>query len=163
MPDGNTPVAVVSKANLKNVLRGATVTAASWGTAPTNLSNATDGNPNTATGAGTTTTTGAGLIGYIWVDRGAGNTDPIMIDLDLLYSSASGSVKCFIDTSTDGTTPISAGNQTIMEPQISTTPVGAVITPKTIKTRYFRLFFYASAAAKCDITINEIKGYKMLG
>jgi len=52
----------------QNIARGIVPTATGWDTPPSNLENATDGDPTTATGVGSTTLGGGGYIGTIEID-----------------------------------------------------------------------------------------------
>ncbi len=71
----------------QNIARGITPTASGWDTPPSNLENATDGDPDTATGIGSTTLGGAGHLGTIKIDLGCVKPVFVMIRLSA-YSDA---------------------------------------------------------------------------
>lgn len=83
----------------KNLLKDITPVATSWGTAPTNLNNITDGDITTASGTGFKTTTASGAVGAIIYDLGSVKT--VILQAKMGIWTSSGSIAAFIKSSDD--------------------------------------------------------------
>ncbi len=67
----------------RNIALGITPTASNWGTAPSNLENATDGDVNTSTGVGVTTTAGSAAVGKLSISF----SEPKLLAVSLIHRS----------------------------------------------------------------------------
>lgn len=135
-----------------------------WGTAPTSLSNTTDGNPTTSTGTGSKTITTAGEVyGNIIFDRGANWSGPITVGARVALWSTDSTVAVTILESSDGSTfPANA----VKVAQRTATTEGTHINTGTmiVTTRYFKLSFSAvttDGSTTCYAIIDEVYGWQM--
>lgn len=143
---------------LRNIARGILPTVSTWDTNPTNLANATDGNPTTATGAGSKVLGGAGTVGYITLDLG--RLTNIIFGAKIGQSTTASTVSCYSEWSTDnstwmiGNTPASTGSGT---EYIDNT------LPMVCYAQYIRFRFRCNSASTVSCKIYEIFAYDLGG
>ena len=151
------------KMNLKlesspdNALRGILGVASGWGTDPTNLANATDGDIDTVTGTGNKIMAGAGTCGYIKFDLGSVKT--ALVGGKIAIWSTAGTIYMYIDQSVDDITWYLSGQpvlgRVVADENIAPPP------PVLVTMRYFRLRFYVNAASTIYAKIYEVMAWEL--
>jgi len=137
----------------QNIARGITPTASGWDTSPSDLENATDGDPTTATGVGSTTTTGAGTVGYIYFDFGR-NVNVICYLLRRSWSDTN-DFSIIPYSSIDGATYRRSGIE-IRTGWYNADP--GIAMPSGVFShygRYLKLYCYANGAGTHSLVIHE--------
>ena len=146
----------------KNILRGivpsVNFTYGTGITVPTNLSNATDGNPSTVCGTGTATISGTGTVGMYIFDLGSINTVLFSAKLGL-WSSTNG-MSVYIDMSPDNTNWYQ--NSTNVG-SFGWTAEGVIslLTVVGIGIRYIRIRITSGASATHNINLYEATEHAM--
>lgn len=160
MSGANSPVVTTSRAKSRNVLKGIVPTYEAFGvTAPTNLKNATDGDETNPCGTGVGTAS-SNTIGFFKFDRGAGNTYPILVDMNAGVWSNSGGIWAVCAGSPDGNNYFPGGFR-MMANVVATSEIKGDISPVIIHTRYFRILFGTSdSSVTGNITLYEVAGYQ---
>lgn len=148
-----------SRSKPRNVLLGITPTQDTFTTPPSNLSNITDGNPDTTTGTGTKTLSGGAVVGQLFLD--VGSTKKIILTMKADIWSSANHVTGWVDFSTDGNTyksnglPIIDSNYNTQENSIKTS------LAQYVQSRYIRIRFYAHGACDASVKIYDISGYEV--
>lgn len=147
-----------------NLLRGVVPTTdffgGTGGQVPTNLANATDGDPTTSTGEGIGVTTGATTVGIFIFDRGAANTNnPITIHTKIGAWVSTSSMDIYIASSTDGTNFYNSIQLTGPNHITNTTEQIATVLPADVYTRYFRIILVANGALTGHAKLYTVNGY----
>jgi len=137
----------------QNIARGITPTTSDWDTPPSDLENATDGDPTTATGIGSTTTTGAGSVGTIYFDFGR-DVNVLCMLLRRSWSDSS-SYNTIPYSSIDGST-YRRGGVEISRAWYTSDP-GVAMPAKVFSHygRYLKLYCYANGAGTHSLVIHE--------
>jgi len=135
----------------KNRLRGITPTSSVFGTAPTTLSNVTDGDFSTVTGTGSTNAGGAGDYGILTFDMAASYT-VLMGGRVGLWAASSRVVEVFLESSDDNVTwRTNAGLVGLVNASAyMTSPAGEIIAdiaPVVLTGRYVRARFWVNGAS----------------
>jgi hypothetical protein len=166
--EADAQIALLNIANKnKDLLCGIVPTFDWFNTSPTNPQNATDGNEANPCGTGISIKGGAGTAGIIYFDRGAGNTSPILLDMNIGLSGNAGGVYASIYESDDIVhstydTMVFSNGSTIMETMIlAAAEVKVMINPVMIHSRFIKILFTASGALTLNNTIYEIMGYSL--
>lgn len=146
---------------LPNSLVGATVTAAGFDTPPANLEKATNGNVSDPCGEGSTVKEAAGSCGKLIVDRGAGNTFPILIYPILGLHTSTGSMKAFLEVGDSAGSYLTNGNMGLCPSITAESETFAPIQPPVVKNRYFQILLYSNAAQTAYVKPYEILGLKI--
>lgn len=132
-----------------NRLRGITPTATVWDTAPTTLSNTTDGNYATVTGTGSKNMGAAGDYGILVFDMGAVYT--VLVGARAALYSAAGVTDLFIEGSDNNVTwRGNTGFVGAVNASVYITKTTAIVTdvqPVLLNARYIRLRCHVNAAA----------------
>jgi len=133
---------------------GITPTVAGFGTDPTNLGNVTDNDWTTVTGTGSTTLGAGGDIGYLNFDLGAVRT--VLVNAKVGVWRDAGTMNLYWYWSTDGIAWKHTNHVVIGS---TTSAVEEIIWPLLgmLRTRYFRLRFYLSAAGTGNVKIYEVQ------
>lgn len=153
-----TGIITKSRSKPRNVLRGILgIADATWGVAPTNLANVTDGNKDTVSGTGTKTLSGSGNIGYITFDLGSIKT--VLIGGKIGVWSTANGITAYLQVSDDGNTYRTT--TIIISGSTSTSEIIVDCVPAIISTRYIKLRFYGSGAMDANIKLYEFRGWDL--
>jgi len=151
------------KMNLKlesspdNILKGLLGVAADWGTDPTDLENATDGDLAIVTGTGVTIKGAGGTYGTLTFDLGSIKT-VLLSGRFGLWSTAS-TTRILAESSDDNITYRSDWTNLC---DITTTAEKVIDSKATILTgRYARIKFHVNAAATANAKIYEVMAWKL--
>lgn len=143
---------------LKIAAQGIPPTVSGWDTDPTNLNNATDGDPDTVTGTGSTTLGGSGTFGYVELDLG--QDGPYVVGAKIGKWSTTASTWVVLNTKADGTNwSIAAWN--FIESVAKTTEYVTNSLMGFSTSRYLQFRFYINGAATAYAKIYEIYAYKL--
>jgi len=141
----------------QNIALGLTPTQDTFGSAPTTLTNMTDGDVATVTGVGTKSATG--LIGRIFLDLG-GVVSTLLSAKVGMYAST-GNMDAYWIESADGVTwtyaqPITSTTNQSAGTVTYTTEIAKKLTPIVLTSRYVGIAFVSSGAA----APGSVKGYE---
>ncbi len=143
---------------LNNILKGKLGVASGWGTAPTNLENATDGNVDTVTGEGSTVLAAAGYYGNVTFDLGIRKN--VMVSAWVGTRSTAGTISVYLAHSPDNTTWYQnyyGMAQTLNTPEQITSP-----NMQFVSDRYIRLRFYVNAACTAYARLYEVAAWELV-
>jgi len=151
------------KMNLKlesspdNALRGILGVASGWGTDPTNLANATDGDIDTVTGTGEKVMGGSGNYGIITFDLGSVKT--VMVGGRFGLWGTAGTQYIFPETSDDNITWHSAWYEMIRRAAVAEQISESYFM--FMAGRYIRLRFYTNIASTAYAKIYEVMAWEL--
>ncbi len=142
---------------LTNAAWGCTISASNWGTAPSNLNNAIDGDPSTVTGTGSKTTAGSATVGN--VDLDFGEEGVYLISAKIGIWTDAGILYVYPYSKPDGSNWQHPG------PHIAQSGSGTErvmnIYAFIASGQHFRLNFWVSAAATANVKIYQIWAYRL--
>lgn len=149
----------VVEGSLTNLLEDVLGVASLWDTDPSNLINATDGEPSNPTGTGLNTVGEAGTYGRVTFDLGSEKT--VLIRAKVGVSASSGTVSLYVDPSDDGSIFDNTKNGLIGSVSGTSEVVVRQNLAVILTARYISLRFNASGAADCTGKIYEISAYDL--
>jgi hypothetical protein len=142
-----------------NTLSGITPTSASWGTAPANLANASDGSESTWAGTGETNKSSSGLVGTVTWNMGANYSVLLEAKLGLCENDTSKYLSVYWQYSYDGTNfYYVTGAGAISSNTASETMYWP--TPNYVTTQYVRLYFSTNGQSRNDVNIYEVYAWQ---
>ena len=142
---------------LINAARGILPVATLWGTAPTNLINATDENTNTVTGTGVSVVGSATTIGRL--DLTFPTNAIYLVGIKVGIWSTVGNITLKYESAPDGTTLQDAGPSLIS--RTSTTEAVVNTAPFLFSGKQLGIRFASSGAMTASVKIYEIWSYKI--
>lgn len=142
-----------------NALRGITPVSTIFTTAPTTLSNTTDGDFSTVTGTGSKAVTGAGNYGRLSFDMGS--TKTVLMGARLgLWSSANASY-AFFESSDDGSTWRPQGTEDSVCYNNTAAEVVSDSNTAILTGRYVSIRFWVSGTATGNAKIYEVYAFPL--
>jgi len=139
-----------------NIMKGILPVASGFDTPPSNLANATNGDPDTPTGVGSKTLDGAGDIGTIIFDLGSAKT--FLLGIQLGFWTSANSISVYVQASKDGISyptsilPFNTGATSEQQRDMN----GILL----INKRYVKLYANVNGAATGNVKIYEVVGYE---
>lgn len=140
---------------LRDAARGVVPTAVdSWGSAPNNLANCTDGDATTVTGTGSKTA--SGTIGSLLFDLGSAKE--VIVTAKVGMWTDTGNITPYMGYSDNGSTLVT---MVIGQSTSATTEQIRYIGPMYINARYFYIRGYTSTSATGQMKFYDVKAHQL--